>query len=85
MPFYDYKCNSCENTYPKRSCIAERNDKKICPSCSSDDSQLILLGSPSIGDPVRLGVRKVDDGFREVLSKVHEKTYGSNLNTKLSR
>lgn len=85
MPLYDYKCNSCEQTYPRMSSIAERNDKKVCPSCGSDASQLVMLGSPSIGDPVRLGVRKVDDGFREVLSKVHEKTYGSNLNTKLSR
>jgi putative FmdB family regulatory protein len=85
MPLYDYKCNACDNTYQKLSKISSRNDKKICDACGSDDSQLVQLGSPSIGDPVRLGIRKVDDGFREVLSKVHEKTYGSNLNTKLSR
>jgi len=30
-------------------------------------------------DPVRLGVRKIDGGFREVLSKINEKTAGSRL------
>jgi hypothetical protein len=29
----------------------------------------VILGAPSIGDPVRLGLRKPDQGFREVLQK----------------
>ena len=39
----------------------------------------------SIGDPVRLGLRRTDDGFREVLSKIHSNNYKSNLADKLSR
>ena len=31
---------------------------------------------PSIGDPVRLGIRKIDNGFREVLNRIAEKTPG---------
>ena len=35
-----------------------------------------LVDAPSFGDPVRLGVRRIDNGFREVLSRVAEKTPG---------
>lgn len=35
-----------------------------------------MTTAPSIGDPVRLGVRKQDGGWREVLTKVSERTPG---------
>jgi hypothetical protein len=41
--------------------------------------------SATIGDSVRLGIRKPDDGFREVMSKIHAANYKSNLSNKLSR
>ena len=41
--------------------------------------------STPMGDPVRLGIRTVDNGFREVLSKIHSNNYKSNLANKLSR
>lgn len=40
---------------------------------------------PAMGDPVRLGIRKPDSGFQEVLSKIHAANYKSNLSGKLSR
>lgn len=39
----------------------------------------------AMGDPVRLGIRTHDDGFREVLSKIGRNNYKSNLGNKLSR
>lgn len=45
----------------------------------------VLMGAPVMGDSVRLGIRKPDDGFREVLSKIHASNYKSNLANKLSR
>jgi hypothetical protein len=45
----------------------------------------VIMGSPAMGDSVRLGVRRVDDGFREVLSKIGAANYKSNLADKLSR
>jgi hypothetical protein len=48
-----------------------------------DNPQLesILLGAPSLGDPVRLGLRKPDNGFREVLAKAKEAHPRGNVNT----
>ena len=41
----------------------------------------VLLGAPSIGDPIRLGIRKPDDGFREVLAKAKEAHPRGDVNT----
>ncbi|NBP01981.1 MAG: hypothetical protein EBU90_18005 [Proteobacteria bacterium] len=38
-----------------------------------------LLSAPVMMDPVRVGVRKPDNGFKEVLQRIHEKTPGSRL------
>lgn len=52
-----------------------------------DNPQLetIISGAPALGDSVRLGVRRNDDGFKEVLSKISAANYKSNLSDKLSR
>jgi hypothetical protein len=39
----------------------------------------------AMGDSVRLGIRKNDDGFREVVSKIASANYKSNLADRLSR
>lgn len=39
-----------------------------------------IIQSPMICDPVRVGARKMDTGFKEVLQRIHEKTPGSQLN-----
>jgi hypothetical protein len=39
-----------------------------------------IITAPMICDPVRVGARKMDTGFKEVLQRVHEKTPGSELN-----
>jgi hypothetical protein len=48
-----------------------------------DNPQLesILLGAPSLGDPIRLGIRKPDQGFREVLQKAKAAHPRGNINT----
>ena len=44
-----------------------------------------VIQSPMICDPVRVGARKMDTGFKEVLQKVHERSPGSKLNTTSSQ
>jgi hypothetical protein len=45
----------------------------------------VIMGAPAMGDVVRLGIKKPDQGFNEVLSKIHAANYKSNLADKLSR
>ena len=40
---------------------------------------------PNICDPVRIGVRKMDNGFKEVLESIHRRTPGSTLNESSSQ
>lgn len=39
----------------------------------------VINGAPMVADPVRVGVRKRDSGFKEVLQRIHERTPGSDL------
>lgn len=38
-----------------------------------------LVDAPKFGDPVRLGLRRNDDGWRETLARVAEKTPGGKV------
>ena len=42
--------------------------------------ETVIRNAPAFGDAVRLGVHKSDQGFKEVLQRIHEKTAGSQLN-----
>lgn len=35
-----------------------------------------IIGAPMICDPVRVGARKMDSGFKEVLQKINERVPG---------
>ena len=71
MPAYDYKCNNCENIFEQYRTIAKRNEPSECPECGSTEVEM-SFGSSSvkIGDPVHLGVKKIDDGFKQLLKNI---------------
>lgn len=51
-----------------------------CPNCSEVGCiETRIYHAPLFGDPVRLGVSKTDNGFKEVLQRIHERTAGSQL------
>ena len=85
MPFYDFKCSECSNIFEVMCRIAERENQH-CPTCNSTKYESHHTTPIPFGDPVRLGVRTIDNGFREVLSKINS-TNGrqANLSDKLSR
>lgn len=88
MPSYDYKCTACTEIFTKRSTIARRKDplSEPCPKCgSSGPIESLITTSNVVVDAVRLGRKPVDEGFNEVLARIHENTPGSNLGDKLSR
>jgi hypothetical protein len=41
----------------------------------------LILGAPAIGDAHRLGLKKPDDGFRDVLKNVKHHHKKDNINT----
>lgn len=82
MPLYDYSCNDCKQLFEKQVPISKGHDPQECPECKSlNSSRYYGAGAPALGDPVRLGITRPDNGFRDVLRRIHEKTPGSILNT----
>ncbi len=93
MPLYDYKCKTCEHVWEEEQTIASRNNPRYspCPECGTSDNIILLIGSPAIGDPVNLGIKKPDKAFQNRLRQIHENakavggdvlgnsTYGHNI------
>jgi putative FmdB family regulatory protein len=81
MPTYNYKCDLCDHSFSETYKIADRKipTTKPCPECGAGDSVTQQITAPMICDPVRVGVRKADNGFKEVLQKIDERAPGSQL------
>jgi hypothetical protein len=74
MPTYDFKNTVTGEIITRVMKISEREEfLKENPELET------YISSITIGDPVRLGVRKIDNGFKEVLQKIHTRTPGSTL------
>lgn len=77
MPTYDFRHRETGEIIEKLMKISERDDFLR----DNPDYESVILGAPSIGDPVRLGIRKPDQGFREVLQKAKAAHPRGNVNT----
>ena len=77
MPTYNFRHRETGEITEKFFSISAREEYL------KDNPQLesILLAAPSLGDPVRLGLRKPDNGFREVLAKAKEAHPRGDVNT----
>lgn len=80
MPLYSFRNKETGEQFDR---LMKWNDRETF--LSEDPAIEVIIGAPAFGDPVRLGIRKPDDGFREVLSKIGSANYKSNLSDKLSR
>ena len=76
MPVYDFRNKETGEVFEKAMKIADKQQYL-------DDNINIeqVHSALTLGDPVRLGVRKASGGFKEVLQKIHSRAPGSNLNT----
>jgi len=79
MPTYEYRCTECNGTFER---IFKINDRKEpegqpCPFCGKGPVEQVFLTGVLMGDSVRLGFTRPDNGFREVLQKIHERAPGS--------
>ena len=80
MPTYTFRNKDTEEIFDK---IMSWNSRE--EYLKENPSLEVIMGAPAMGDSVRLGIRKPDQGFNEVLSKIHAANYKSNLADKLSR
>jgi putative FmdB family regulatory protein len=74
MPTYSYQCQKCNHDFEGFHRIADMHlpTTQPCPSCQGEGTVIkTIAGAPAMGDPVRLGIRKIDGGFKEVLQRIH--------------
>lgn len=75
MPTYTFRNKETGETFDQFMTISSREEfLKENPNLET-----VITGAPMMMDPVRAGVRKIDNGFKEVLQKIHSKTPGSAL------
>ena len=82
MPVYTFR--NISNHDQQFDKVLKHEDKENFLK-ENPELEQIFTKVPPIGDPVRLGLRSTDDGFKEVLSKIGNAHYGSDLKNKLSR
>lgn len=72
MPYYDYKCDGCDSTFEVRKSYEQRHEpaNDACPNCGSSGQISLMPSAASIGDPIRLGVKRPDAGFTEVMNRI---------------
>ncbi len=81
MPVYTFRNINTQDQFDK---VLKYEDKNNYLK-ENPELEQIFTKVPPIGDSVRLGLRSTDDGFKEVLSKIGNAHYGSDLKNKLSR
>lgn len=74
MPTYTFKNTETNEEFDKFMSISAREEYlKENPHIQP------VITAVAFVDPVRIGVRKKDSGFKEVLQKIHERAPGSDL------
>jgi hypothetical protein len=75
MPTYNFRNKETGEEFEKFMGISARD------VYLQENPQLesLVAGAPMVCDPVRVGVRKKDAGFTEVLQKIHSRAPGSQL------
>jgi hypothetical protein len=77
MPSYTFKNTETNEQFDSVMSIAARTQY-----LEENPHIIQLIGrAPSIGDSIRLGIRKPDDGFRDVLKNVQHHHKKDNINT----
>lgn len=74
MPIYEYACKECNVSFEKVLRIAQMKEPlaEPCPACNATDSLEQCVTRASIGDPIKLGIKRPDQGWNEVLGKVKQ-------------
>lgn len=75
MPTYSFRDKETQETFDRRMSW----DEKVAFLEENPHIESIITSAPKIGDSVRLGLKKPDQGFRDVLKNIKSnKTYSGN-------
>ena len=75
MPTYSFRDKNTQETFDKIMSYAQ----KVEFLEENPHLESIITSAPGLGDPVRLGLRKPDQGFRDVLKNMKSnKAYTNN-------
>lgn len=75
MPTYSFRDKNTQETFDKIMSYSQ----KIEFLEENPHIESIITSAPGIGDPVRLGLKKPDQGFRDVLKNIKSnKAYSNN-------
>lgn len=77
MPTYTFEDQNTGERFEKQMKISELDEYRK----NNPHLKTLILGAPAIGDAHRLGLKKPDDGFRDVLRNVQHHHKKDNINT----
>lgn len=69
MPIYSFRNKVTDEHYEKLMSWSAREQYLA----DNPDVEATITGAPGIGDPVRMGMKKPDDSFRDVLREIKGK------------
>ena len=74
MPFYDYKCTACEETFEMFVSMKERKkpETKPCPKCGEKKIKQTILSSPNVCVDLGMDIHKAKGGFKDAMQKIAE-------------
>lgn len=82
MPTYDFINKNTQEIHTRVMSISAKEEYLL----ANPDVESVFLSAPVLGDAYRMGLKKPDSGFNEVLSKIVERTPSATaLNRHLSR
>lgn len=76
MPLYSFRNTKTNEEFT----LHISYDDKVKFLEENPDVQSIITRAPSLGDAVRLGIVKPDEGFRDRLREIKSSHHGSNIN-----
>lgn len=74
MPIYEFRRKDTGEVFEKIMSISSKQEY-----LEANPNIEAVLSAPPLIDPVRLGIRKPDQGFKEVLQRIDKLTPGSKL------
>lgn len=75
MPIYTVRNNQTGEVKDVTMKIAARDQYLL----DNPDCEFIITQAPSLGDSIRLGIKRPDGAWKEVLQKIDSRTPGSTL------